>query len=77
MQEALEAPQVAFRETLGQVEEEGIGTLELFNLTAKFSKTPGRVESPPPRLSAHTNEVLSGMGYTEEEIEELKKQGVI
>ena len=77
MQEALEAPQVAFRETLGQVEEEGIGTLELFNLTARFSKTPGRVESPPPRLSAHTNEVLSGMGYTEEEIEELKNKGVI
>lgn len=77
MQEALEAEQVKYRETLGKVEEEGIGTLSLFNLTAKFSRTPGRVESPPPRLSAHTNEILEGIGYSEEEIEELKNKGVI
>ncbi len=77
MQEALKAPQIEFRETLQDIEEEGIGTLRLFNLTAKFDKTPGKVESPPPRLSAHTDEILGEIGYSESEINELKKNGVI
>ena len=77
MQEALKAPQIEFRETLQDIEEDGIGTLRLFNLTAKFDKTPGKVESPPPRLSAHTDEILGEIGYSESEINELKKNGVI
>ena len=77
MQDALKAPQVKFRETLEEIEEGGIGKLELFNLTAKFQKTPGKVESPPPRLSSHTNEILAEIGYTEDMIEDLRKQGVI
>ena len=77
MQEALEAPQVEFRETLQEINEDGIGPLKLFNLTARFQKTPGKVESPPPRLSAHTSEILNRIGYTDEDIEDLRKHGVI
>ncbi len=35
-------PQVAHRGTIQTVAEPGIGDLQLFNLTAKFEKTPGR-----------------------------------
>ncbi len=77
LQDALKTPQVEFRETLEDIDEKGIGPLKLFNLTAKFQKTPGKVESPPPRLSAHTNEILHEIGYSEEVIENLKKRGVI
>ncbi len=77
MQEALEAPQVKYRKTLDTVHEEKIGDLKLFNLTAKFEKTPGQLEAPPPRLSAHTAEVLGELGYDKEEIQKLRKDQVI
>lgn len=35
------------------------------------------ITSPPPGFSEHTEEVLSALGYSNEEIEKLKSQGVI
>lgn len=75
--DALSAEQVKYRETLQTVEKKGIGELKLFNLTAKFSKTPGKLETPPPDLSQHTNEILSEIGLSKEKIEQLKMHGVI
>ena len=45
-----------------------IGEVKLFGLTAQLSKTPGAITSPPPRLGAHTEEVLVGLGYTKEDV---------
>jgi len=75
--EALKQPQIKHRETLKDVPVEGIGTIPLFTLTAKFEKTPGDITSPPPRLSAHTAEILAGIGITEEEVAALKAKKVI
>ena len=75
--EALAQPQVKHRKTLEDVEVEGIGTIPLFNLTAKFSETPGDITKPPPMLSAHTEEVLAGIGITAEEMADLKTRNII
>lgn len=77
LQDALVSEQINFRKTLSTVEETEIGELKLFNLTAKFSKTPGQVEHAPPRLSAHTGDILKEMGYTAQEIKNLKEKQVI
>jgi len=77
LEEALHSPQIKHRQTLATIREEGIGELQLFSMTAKFSKTPGEVASPPPRLSAHTEEILLGLGYTREEITVFKERGVV
>jgi len=77
LEDALKQPQIQHRETLKDVEVEGIGSIPLFNLTAKFDQTPGDITAPPPRLSAHTAEVLSGIGVTEEELADLKANNVI
>jgi len=77
LQDALVTEQIKYRKTLSTVKEENIGDLQLFNLTAKFSKTPGEVESPPPQLSSHTNEILDEIGITPAEIKNLKSTGVI
>jgi crotonobetainyl-CoA:carnitine CoA-transferase CaiB-like acyl-CoA transferase len=77
LQEALATPQIAHRGTIQAIEEPGLGTLRLFNLTAKFELTPGRLDSPPPRLSAHTAEVLGGLGYSADAIEAFKERGVV
>ena len=75
--DALKQPQVKHRQTLKDVEVEGIGSIPLFTLTAKFEQTPGDITSPPPRLSAHTAEVLAGIGITEDELTALKAKHVI
>ena len=75
--DALAQPQIAHRGAIQTVCAEGIGELKLFNLTAKFEKTPGTVESAPPRLSDHTEEILAGLGYTPAEIARLKAQGIV
>jgi CoA:oxalate CoA-transferase len=77
LQDALCAAQVTHRNTIATVREGGIGDLQLFSLTAKFEKTPGAVECPPPRLGAHTGEILGQIGYTEEQIRDLKARGIV
>jgi formyl-CoA transferase len=77
LEAALNAPQVQHREVIQTIQAEGIGDIQLFNLTAKFDRTPGTVDSPPPSLSAHTEEVLAGIGYSEEEVADLRKRGVV
>ena len=74
---ALAQPQIAHRGTIGTVCADGIGELKLFNLPALFERTPGRVETPPPRLGDHTGAVLGELGYTKDEITQLKQEGVV
>ncbi len=77
LEAALDAPQIRHRETIRTVREKGIGDLKLFSLTAQFEKTPGDVVAAPPRLSADTDEILEGLGYSREEIADLRDQGVV
>jgi crotonobetainyl-CoA:carnitine CoA-transferase CaiB-like acyl-CoA transferase len=77
LQDALAAPQIAHRGTLQTIEEPGIGPLRLFNLTAKFEETPGSLDSPPPRLSADTEDILLGLGYTADDVKGFRAGGVV
>lgn len=77
LQDALKSPQVEHRRTIQTVQEPGIGPLELFTLTAKFSETPGCIDAPPPRLGAHTAEILKDLGYADADIEAFRTGGVV
>jgi CoA:oxalate CoA-transferase len=77
LQAALEQPQVEHRQALRTVQVDEIGEIKVFGLTAQLSRTPGAITSPPPRLGAHTEEVLVGLGYTEEDVAALKGKGVV
>jgi formyl-CoA transferase len=76
LDKALNQPQIEHRNTFKEVKMEGIGNVKLFNMTAKFEKTPGFVESPPPLLSQHTKEILKGLGYSEDDIMNFREDGV-
>ena len=77
LKDALQTEQVKHRNAIATINEAGIGDIQVFNMSAKFSKTPGTVDAPPPRLSAHTEEVLTTIGYSKDDLKALKEKGVI
>jgi len=44
---------------------------------AKFSRTPTRVRSAAPALGQHTDEVLTELGVSAEELQRLRNDGVV
>jgi crotonobetainyl-CoA:carnitine CoA-transferase CaiB-like acyl-CoA transferase len=62
---------------LKKINTPGIGEISLFNLTAKFDKTTAEVESPPPTLGQHTEELLKQFGYSNEEFKSYKEKRII
>ncbi|MCJ7644416.1 MAG: CoA transferase [Candidatus Aminicenantes bacterium] len=77
LEAALKQAQIQHRETIRAVRDDDLGELKLFNLTAKFEKSPGDVVCPPPRLGAHTEEYLTELGYTKDRIQELREKAVV
>jgi crotonobetainyl-CoA:carnitine CoA-transferase CaiB-like acyl-CoA transferase len=77
LEAALTSEQSQHRRVLEEVKTPGIGTIKIFNMTAKFSKTPAEITAPPPHLSEHTETILGELGYTADEMKALKEKQVI
>jgi len=77
LEQALRQPQMHHREVLKKVPLDGFGEIEVFGLTARFEKTPGAVDTPPPELGEHNAEIFAALGISESEQAELKNKGVI
>jgi crotonobetainyl-CoA:carnitine CoA-transferase CaiB-like acyl-CoA transferase len=77
LKQALRQPQIEHRGVLQKIAVPGLGELEVFGLTALFSRTSGNVTSPPPVLGQHNAEILGRLGYDEARLAELKSKAVI
>ena len=43
----------------------------------KLSRTPGRIGEGGPQLGEHTDDVLAGLGLTDEQRQGLRERGII
>lgn len=78
LQQICEDPIIAHRNMLVTVDQPGVGPLKIAGSPIRLSETPGRVESPAPRLGEHSEAVLKRvLGYDTARIEALKAAGVI
>jgi formyl-CoA transferase/CoA:oxalate CoA-transferase len=75
--EALGDPHVVARDMVVDFDHPTIGKVGMTGIPVKFSATPGEVRTAPPLLGEHTEEVLRGLGYNENEVGELRARGVV
>ena len=74
--EILTHPQLAHRDVIQTIDSE-FGPLRLAGAAFKLAEGTGGLTRPPPRIGAHTREVLGSFGFDESEIEKLKAAGAL
>ena len=73
-----EDPHYAARETLIPIEDPVVGSVRMHAPVARLSETPARVPGPAPEIGEHNAEVYGGeLGFSAEELDRLRQQGVI
>lgn len=77
LDEVFSDPQVKHREMVIEIDHPTLGKVRQVGIAIKMSETPGKVRSLSPLLGEHTDEVLLDLGYTKQEIENLRQTGVI
>jgi crotonobetainyl-CoA:carnitine CoA-transferase CaiB-like acyl-CoA transferase len=75
--EVFSDPQVLHRQMVIEVEHPALGKVKQVGICPKLSGTPGKVRSLPPLAGEHTDEILQGLGYKRQEIENLRHEGVV
>ena len=75
--EVFSDPQVLHRQMVIEVEHPTLGKIKQVGIAPKFSGTPGKVRSLSPLPGEHTDEILRGLGYKREEIENLRQESVV
>jgi len=75
--EILGDPQISAREMVRELTHPEYGPIRVLGLPIKMSGTPGIVEGPPPYLGEHNHQVLSMLGYSDEQIVELRVDGTV
>jgi crotonobetainyl-CoA:carnitine CoA-transferase CaiB-like acyl-CoA transferase len=75
--EVLEHPQVRAREMVIERPHPKLGKVKLTGVPVKLSETPGEATTAPPLLGQHTDEVLSGLGYSPKQVEDFRTKGVV
>ncbi len=71
-------PQVQHLGLVQEVEHPHYGKVKVVGPPATFSESAIGIQSPPPTLGEHNQEILTRLlGFSEEEVQDLKDQGVI
>jgi CoA:oxalate CoA-transferase len=76
--EAINDPQTQFRNMIIEYNQPQYGLIKAAGCPIKYSETPITVFKPAPLLGQHTEEVLTNLlNYTQEQINQLKKERIV
>lgn len=70
-------PQLHARNMFMSSQHPKAGSINMIGSPLKLSRTPVNVKHHPPEAGEHTDEILQGIGYTEQEVQELRKNKTI
>lgn len=77
LDEVFADPHVLHRKMVVETKHPLAGRVRQIGIPIKFSETPGEIRTPAPEMGEHTEEILKRMGFREEDIQRLRKEGVI
>lgn len=70
-------PQVAHAGLIQTVQHPNGRDVRVVGTPVRFSRTPGAIRSGPPSVGQHTDEVLTSIGYSADELRALRDEGVV
>jgi len=70
-------PQAIANEFFSEIDHPIAGPLKLVTTPLNFRQNPASLRLPAPEVGQHTEEILLDLGYTWDDIAQLKEQGVI
>lgn len=76
-QQVFEDPHTQAREMMVEMDHPVEGTVNGLGIPIKLSETPGEIRRAAPLLGEHTEETLTELGYSEEEIAGFRERKVI
>lgn len=77
IEEAVENPQLLHRQMIIETDLPGEGKVKQVGFPIKLSDTPGSVRTPVAGVGQHTSTILRQLGFSQVQLEELAKTGVI
>jgi crotonobetainyl-CoA:carnitine CoA-transferase CaiB-like acyl-CoA transferase len=76
-EDVVDDAQVLHNELLVDVERPNGEAMRVVGMPVRFSETPGSIRSGPPSVGQHTDEVLSSVGFSDDEIAAMREDGVV
>jgi crotonobetainyl-CoA:carnitine CoA-transferase CaiB-like acyl-CoA transferase len=76
IEEIIDHPQIAARDVM-QTAETPYGAVRLMGSGFHMAHGGGHLDTAPPELGAHTDEVLREVGYSADEVEALRRDAII
>ncbi len=70
-------PHISKREMLVDVDIPLVGRKKIAGVPITFSETPCQIRLPPPLIGEHTEEILTSLGYTSDEISKLRERNIL
>jgi len=75
--DACEDPQIKARDMVVKLNHPKLGEVQNIGSPIKLSRTPLTIRSLAPKTGHHTKEILKSLKFSDEEIREFKKEGII
>jgi formyl-CoA transferase len=77
IEDMFDHPQVRAEDLVATLDHPLVGPYRTMKEPIKFTGTPGPAPTPAPTFGQHSDEILSGCGYSAEEIAALRQRGVV
>ena len=75
--EVFQDAQVLHRKMIFEMDHPRLGKIKQLGFPIKLSETPAQAELPPPDLGENTDELLGTLGFSIDEIQNMRRQGIV